>query len=156
MTEVSPKRRTTRTQIYIVIVALLIVAATGYVYVYMRQAARTAAAKHQQTFDEYVLTHKLGKVAEIDTGTGIDPMSYILTLTKSVPDNQRAAFATDLAHRYAEYDHGSVLIIVYVNPQTHKQQPIAESHYDDARKQLQLTVTFSSGQTQQINEHENW
>lgn len=156
MPEVSPKRRTRRTQMGIIIFVLALAVAGGYLYVYMKQTARTVAAQHKHTFYEYVVTHKLGTLAEIDTGTGIDPMSYILTLSKNVPDNQRVSFATDLARRYAEYDHGSILTIVYVNPKTHKQQAVAESHYDDDHKQLQLTVTFSSGQTQQINERENW
>jgi hypothetical protein len=114
------------------------------------------AAQHKHTFAEYVATQQVGTLSLIDTGTGIDPMAYVLTLNNNVPDGQRVAFTQNLAHLYAEYDHGSSLIIVYADPATHKQKVIAESHYDDDHQQLQLIVNLSSGQTQQVDQHVDW
>lgn len=156
MPDDSLKRKSRRTRVYIIIVALLIAAAGGYLYVYMKQTAALRASQHKHSFYEYVVTHQLGKLTLIDTGTGIDPMAYVLQLNQNVPDAKRVTFAENLAHLYAEYDHGSMLTIVYVDPGTHKKSVIAESHWDDDNKQLQLTVTSSSGQITQINQHVNW
>lgn len=151
------KQGAKRTQIYMVIVALAIIAASGYLYYYMKHQGTIHQAQNQHTFAQYVANHHLGQLALIDTGTGVDPMTDVLNLNQSVPDAQRQAFALNLAHIYAKYDHGSSLIIMSMKDSTtHKQSVIAESHWDDDKSQLQLTVTTSSGEIKQLNQHVDW
>jgi hypothetical protein len=156
MPDSQSKKSSRRTQMYMIIIALAIAAASGYLYLYMKQTAALRSAEHKHTFTEYVTDHKLGKLVLVDTGTGIDPMAFVLQLADNVPDIKRETFAQNLAHLYAKYDHGALLTIVYIDPKTHKQYPIAESNYDDDTKQLQLTVTLSSGNREQFNKHVDW
>ncbi|QSO48998.1 hypothetical protein [Alicyclobacillus mengziensis] len=156
MPDSQPRRSSRRTQISIIIFVLAVLTASGYLYVYMKHTAALRAAEHKYTFSEYVSDHRLGKLVLIDTGTGIDPTAYVLQLSSNVPGSKREAFAENLAHLYAKYDHGALLTIVYIDGKTHKQYPIAESNYDDETKQLQLTVTLSSGNLEQINKHVDW
>lgn len=138
------------------IVAIVILLSGWYLESYMHKAAISRAKQHKHTFYEYVVTHNLGTLTLIDTGTGIDPMAYILQLKSPLADNQREAFAKNMAHLYAQYDQGSTLTIEYVNPTTHKISVIAESQWTDDTGKLQLTVTFSDGHITQLNEHVNW
>ncbi|MCL6594468.1 MAG: hypothetical protein K6T31_10860 [Alicyclobacillus sp.] len=73
-----------------------------------------------------------------------------------IPDADKATFTYQLSHLYAEYDHGQSLTIVYVNPQTHRQVPIAEAQYDDDNHRLTLTLTLDNGQTVTQTQTVDW
>lgn len=143
------RHRRRRSRIHMLIVLVLILLVTGLLFAYMLNLSAKRAAEHKHSFMEYVTTHHLGDLTEIDTGTGLDPMSYILTLNHVLPDADRTNFALDLSQRYFTYDRGQQLTIVYVDPSTHKQYPVAETHYDRQTKKLTLNVTSQSGQTTQ-------
>lgn len=150
------QRRTRRTRIYMIVVFLAIAVASWYLYDDMQHMASVRSVQHKETFYQYVTEHDLGTLTLIDSGTGVDPMAYVLQLQQPVPDDQRQAFAMNLAHLYAEYDRGSDLTIVYVDPATHKQTVIAESHYDDDQQTVQLTIDQSDGTPKQITRSVDW
>ncbi|MCL6452354.1 MAG: hypothetical protein K6T78_01860 [Alicyclobacillus sp.] len=150
------KRRNLRARAVIVAMVIAIALGGWWLYVYMQQVHAVRAAEHKHTFDEYVVTHHLGTLELIDSGTGLDAMSYVLTVNRPVPDAQRAAWAENLMRLYVQYDHGSLLTIQSINPTTHKPNPIAQCHYDDDTRQFQMTVDLSNGQTRVINQVVNW
>jgi hypothetical protein len=145
-----------KSQVYMAAAIVAILLLIGSLYVYMQHVASQRAALHKHSFMEYVATNHLGSLMTIDSGTGLDPMSYVMTLDHTLPDDQRQSFALDMGHRYYEYDHGQTLTIVYVDPKTHKQFPLAESQFDRFTEKLTLSVTKQSGQTQQVVQQVNW
>jgi hypothetical protein len=153
-TTAAARRR--RNQRWMIAVVLIILAVSSLLYVYMKQVAAARAKEHKHSFYEYVLTNHIGTLTEIDTGTGLDPMSYIVTLHHSIADSAKAAFAEDLMKHYVQYDHGSVLSIVYLDPKTNRRQPLAECRYDRLQGTVTITVTFDSGQTQVVRRQVNW
>jgi hypothetical protein len=138
----------------IAIAAILIV--IGLLYAYMQNIAATRAAQHKHSFLEYVTTNHLGSLITIDSGTGLDPMSYVMTLDHPLPDNQKEPFALEMSQRYYQYDHGQSLTVVYVDPRTHKQYQVAETQYNERTKQVAITVSDASGQPHQDVKQVNW
>lgn len=148
--------RVQKSQKYMIVAIVSILIVTVLLFLYMQHVAGQSAAKHKHSFMEYVTTNHLGALMTIDSGTGLEPMSYIMTLNHPLADNAKESFVMDMSHRYYEYDHGQALTIVYVNPKTHQQYPIAEAHYDRVVKKLAVNITEQSGQTLQFVKQVNW
>lgn len=149
-------KRVRKSEIYMVAAIVAILLLIGSLYVYMQHVAAQRAALHKHSFMEYVATNHLGSLMTIDSGTGLDPMSYVMTLDHTLSDSQRESFTVDMAHHYYEYDHGQSLTIVYVDPKTHQQYPLAESQFDRYKEKLTLSITNQSGQTHQVVQQVNW
>ncbi|MCL6515926.1 hypothetical protein [Alicyclobacillus sp.] len=139
-------RRRRRSQVYLILSITVLAAMLLGLYLYMRQVAAARAAEHKHSFYEYVISHHIGQLTDIDTGTGIEPMAYVLTLNHPLPADQRVSFAIEMAHLYAQYDHGTSLTIVYNDPATKRQQTLAETQYDPGARVL--TVVWSDGEGQ--------
>lgn len=150
------KRRNHRARLYIVLMIVVIALAGWYLDSYMNKVAGQRAQQHKQTFYQYVVTHHLGKLLLIDSGTGLDAMAYVLQMPNQIPDSQRASFAENLMHLYVKYDHGTLLSIVYVNPSTQVRLPVAECHYDMDSREFNMTITHLDGNTTQSDETVNW
>jgi hypothetical protein len=149
-------RHQARTRAWIVVVALTITALVLTIIPVMRHIAAARRAEHQHTFMEYVTLHHLGTLTVVDSGTGLDPISYVLTINRPVPISDRQQYITELMKRYYLYDKGEVLSVVYHDPRTGRDQPIASAHYDDTRHALQLTINQPSGDTRIVTEHVVW
>jgi DNA-binding transcriptional regulator YbjK len=150
------KRRKARSQVYLAIaIAVLALMMLG-LYAYMRQVAAARAAAHKHSFYEYVVTHHIGQLTDIDTGTGIEPMSYVLTLGHPLPVDQRLSFAVEMARLYALYDHGQSLTIVFADPATKRQQTLAETQYDAQARQLTVLWADDQGSMHTVKQPVNW
>jgi hypothetical protein len=154
--EKDPTQRVRRNRLYMLVALICILAITGLLYLFMKDIAAKRAAQHKQSFMSYVTENHLGTLVEIDSGTGLDPMSYVLEIDHPVPDTEKASFALDLMHRYAEYDHGTLLSISYVQPGTSKHTPIAEVHYNPVNHAVVATVHLDSGETQTVTKKVDW
>jgi hypothetical protein len=154
--EKDPTQRVRRNRMYMLVALICVLAATGLLYLFMKDIAAKRAAQHKQSFMSYVTANHLGTLVEIDSGTGLDPMSYVLEVNHPVPDAEKASFALDLMRRYAEYDHGTLLSISYVQPGTTKHTSIAEIHYNPVDHTVIVTVHLDSGETKTITQSVNW
>jgi len=150
------KRRNRRARLTIIAMIVVILLAGWYLYIDMQKIGVQRAQQHKHTFYEYVTTHHLGNLVLIDSGTGLDAMAYILQMPKQVANDKRAGFAENLMHLYVQYDHGTLLSIVYVNPKTQTRLPMAQCHYDDDTHQFNMTVTHPDGSTTEVNQTVNW
>lgn len=147
-------RRRTRVGIFIGIFVVLALGA--WIDVVMHQMASKRASEHKVTFAEYVHNHHLGTLEVIDDGTGMNAVAYDLQLNRSVPDAQRVSLALSLIETYAKDDHGELLTIDHIDPQTHLDEPIATCTLNETLTKLTLTVHFSDGQQKVINRQVNW
>ncbi|MCL6632790.1 MAG: hypothetical protein K6T63_09165 [Alicyclobacillus herbarius] len=148
-------RQQWRTRAWIVLMAVIITALVLTLIPVMHRIATARQATHKHTFMEYVTTHHLGTLTVIDSGTGLDPVSYMLTVPRPISASERQAFITRLMQKYYLYDKGELLSIVYrsKNGDTH---PLASAHYDDTTDTLQLTINLPSGNTQVVRQHVRW
>lgn len=107
----------------------------------MRSISRIRSLEKQHTFYEYVVTHHIGYLEEIDDGTGMDPQSYVLELNSNVSSSHLLSFTMNLMKLYYQYDNGSTLTIMAskTSLQSHN-HPIAQAHYDDDRGTLYITL----------------
>ncbi|MCL6547628.1 MAG: hypothetical protein K6T30_01815 [Alicyclobacillus sp.] len=152
----SATRRVRRTRVWMVVILLILAGVSSSLYIAMRQIAAERERQHKQSFYQYVVTHHIGSLQEIDDGTGFDPVSYLLTLDHPVPPGRIAAFATHLMKLYVTFDHGQILSIVYKDPHSGRQRPLADVHYDDDAHVLTVTVTDASGNAQRYLRHVDW
>ncbi|MCL6444074.1 MAG: hypothetical protein K6T83_11565 [Alicyclobacillus sp.] len=150
------RRRTLQTRAAIVIVMLLIGLAILGLYAAMKQIAAARKAAHKVSFYQYVTLHHIGTLTNIDDGTGFDPNSYVLTLSSQIPAASEQEYVTSLMKRYVEYDNGQLLTIVYQDPRTHAQHPVATVHYDDDEHVLTVALTMATGKTERIVKHVDW
>lgn len=153
---VSTQKKMRRSQLYMLVTLFCILIVTGLLFLSMKQISHQRASEHKHSFMEYITVNKIGTLKEIDSGTGLDPMSYIVTINHAVPDQDLETFATNLIQRYVMYDRGQILSVVYVNGQTGKQVPVAEANYNDDEHILTLTLTFQSGQMKKIIKNVDW
>ncbi|MCL6625294.1 hypothetical protein [Alicyclobacillus shizuokensis] len=151
----SSKRHQWRTRAWILAMAGIITGLVLTLIPVMHHIAAAREAAHQHTFMEYVTVHHLGTLTVIDSGTGLDPVSYVLTVRRPVSVNDREALLTRLMKKYYEYDKGELLSVVYRSP-TGQDQPIGSAHYDDSTGRLQLTINLDSGGTRVVNRDEHW
>ncbi len=149
-------KRIKRNRTFMLVALCGILAITGLLYLAMKDIAAKRRAEHKQSFMSYVTEHHLGTLVEIDSGTGLDPMSYVLEVNQPVADSEKVSFALDLLHRYNQYDHGTLLSIAYVKPGTNQHKPIAEAHYNPVNHTVSLTVHLDSGETKTIVQNVNW
>ncbi|MBX5435979.1 MAG: hypothetical protein IRZ33_02025 [Alicyclobacillaceae bacterium] len=150
------KARSRRNRLWMIVSLVVLVGIAASLYAAMRQIAAQRAREHKQSFYQYVVTHHIGSLQEIDDGTGFDPVSYLLTINHPLPADQAFAFATNLMKRYVLFDHGQLLSIVYKDPQSGRQRPLADVHYDDDAHVLSVTVTDASGNARHYVRHVDW
>lgn len=117
-------------------------------------AQRQREGKH--SFDQYVLTHHLGKLTLIDTGTGLDPISDALTLAHDVPDATRESFVMNLMEHYVEYDQGQTLSVMYFDTKLNKNVPIGLADYDMNTHKVRLVITHTDGHTNVVSKTVDW
>lgn len=157
MTQTDVKlRRQKRNRIGMAVVLIIILAGILSLLPYIRQVGTERQQQGKQSFAEYVLAHHLGKLTLIDTGTGIDPVSDVLTIASNIPDAKRKAFVLSVMKRYVEDDHGQTLSVEYVNPQKEKHIPIGFANYDDDTHRLQVNITHQNGQVESFSEKVDW
>jgi hypothetical protein len=134
-----------RNRAYIVVTFLVIVALSAWLFVEIDVIAGQRAKAHKHSFYEYVLTHHIGKLEEIDDGTGLNPLSYVLTLDHNIPDDKLQSYVYDLIRLYAAYDHGQTLTIMVNTASLRHPVQIAQAHYDDDEDVLTLHLTPLDG-----------
>lgn len=150
------RQRATQTKLYMLIVFTAIVCAIGGLYLYMEKVAKQRAAENKHSFYQYVVTHHIGQLQDIDDGTGFNPEAYTLVLNHRVPDAKEQEYVTGLMKLYVEYDHGQTMTIVYHDPRTHALRPIADLSFDDDHGVLSETLTLHSGGLKKMQQHVNW
>lgn len=148
--------RIKRNRMYMIIVLIAIIAITSTLFYAIRVIGKERSAAHKHSFYEYIVTHHLGTLQEIDDGTGLDPLSYILVLNQPVPESDLQAYTTDLMHKYVIYDSGSTLTIEYKPPGQTKPIQLAQANFDDDAGALILTLHPQSSQSRQVVMHVNW
>lgn len=149
-------KRRKKNQMFILIALLSIVLLIGLLFVAMQGIATKRAAEHKQSFMSYVADHQLGTLIEIDTGTGLEPMSYVLEVPHPISDAEKESFALDMIQKYVQFDHGSTMTITYVPPGSKEQHVIANAHYDRDKKTATITVHLENGQNQTTVHNVNW
>jgi hypothetical protein len=137
--------RVVRNRAYIVITFLVIVALSAWLLAEINIIAEQRAKAHKHSFYEYVVTHHIGKLEEIDDGTGLNPLSYVLTLDHNVSNTQLQSYVYDLIHRYVAYDHGQTLTVMVATASSGHPIQIAQAHYDDDEDVLTLHLTPLDG-----------
>jgi hypothetical protein len=150
------QRRVKRSRMYMLVVFVGILIFMGFMYIAVKSITEQRLAEHKHSFMGYVTSNHIGKLMEIDSGTGLDPMSYVLQLDHPVPDSEKASFTMDMIQKYVQYDRGSVLTIVYLNPTTKIQTPIAEAHYNRVDGRVSLSIHMDNGETKSLVVKENW
>ncbi|CAM3696126.1 hypothetical protein [Alicyclobacillus pomorum] len=151
-----PQRREKRSRLYMLVVFVGILVMMGFLYIAMKSITTQRLAEHKHSFMGYVTSNHVGKLVEIDSGTGLDPMSYVLQLDHPVPDSEKASFTIDMMQKYVQYDRGSVLTVVYVNPTTKVQIPVAEAHYNRVDGRVSVAVHMDNGETKSLVVKEKW
>jgi len=148
--------RIKRNRIYMIVVFIAIVVVTSTLFFAIRVIGAQRAVAHKHSFYQYIVTHHIGTLQEIDDGTGLDPLSYVLTLNHPVPEHQLQSYATDLMHKYVLYDSGSTLTIEYKALGQTKPTQLAQANFDDDAGALILTLHPQSNNSRQIVQHVNW
>ncbi len=144
------------TRVGIIVVFVLITAAALSLLPVVDRIGAERQKQGKLSFDEYVRNHHLGKLSLIDTGTGIDPVSDVLTVAQNIPDAQRRSFVMNLMKRYVEYDNGQSLSVMYANPTLKRNVPVGFAEYDDDTHKLQLDITYQNGQVETVTETVHW
>ncbi|GMA49681.1 hypothetical protein GCM10025857_10380 [Alicyclobacillus contaminans] len=154
--ELTAAKRRRRSRIYMVVTVVCIAAVMVFLYVSMKQITAQRMAQHKHSFMGYVTENHIGKLVEIDSGTGLDPMSYVLELSHPVADADKQSLLLQYMEKYVEDDRGTVLTVVYVHPDGHTQTPIGEAHYNPVDGRVSLSVHLDDGQTRSAVLRENW
>lgn len=137
--------RVIRNRAYMAITFLVVVGLFTWLLVEMNIIAGERAKAHKHSFYEYVVTHHIGKLEEIDDGTGLDPISYVLTLDHNIPDDKLQSYVYNLIQRYVAFDHGETLTIMVKTASLGHPTQIAQAHYDDDEDVLTLHLTPLDG-----------
>jgi len=145
-----------KNRLLMIFILVIILILCGSLYYEIGVIAKRRRLEHKHVFYQYVVTHHVGQLTEIDGGTGLDPLSYLLTIDYRVPDKQLPTFTTDLMKKYVTEDSGETLSIIYKDPQTGARTPIADVHFDDSSGTVSETFHYQTGQTKQITEKVGW
>ncbi|GGJ01436.1 hypothetical protein GCM10010885_08310 [Alicyclobacillus cellulosilyticus] len=148
MADTAFDRRTRRSRVWLVVwlTGILAIPLSLYEAVGLIEAERAKA--HKQSFYQYVVEHRIGTLTEIDDGTGLSPVSYVLSVAHPPPPADWEAFAVRMMRLYATFDHGQLLTIVTSDPRTGRQRTIADAAYDARRGQMSVTVYLPDGRVQ--------
>lgn len=146
--------RVKRNYVYISLVVVGICAAMGYLLISMSHIAKQKKQAHAHTFFQYVVTHHIGTLTEVDDGTGLDPQSYVLNIPNPISPKLLPAWTENLMRLYYQYDDGSTLSVFANEPHQKSPVEIAQAYYDGDNQILMMTIL--SGKTQSIKEHIVW